>query len=102
MKECLLMTECTGLSDADHVIAHLKKGQMLNSTLFRRRKNRTCACVVCNTNYVKRWYVIARHAVKSHFYIQISALNCTTQSEASEEFINKHFCNVRVSSVNGV
>jgi hypothetical protein len=29
-------------------------------------------------------------------------LNCTTQSEASEEFINKHFCNVRVSSVNGV
>jgi hypothetical protein len=58
---------------------------MVNPTLLRERK-KGLVPVLCarQTNCGKRQYIIARHAVKSHFYIQVSALNCTTQACCTE------------------
>jgi hypothetical protein len=41
---------------------------------------------------IKRQYITVICAVKTHFYTQISVLNCTTQSKASEEVVNSCIC----------
>jgi hypothetical protein len=42
---------------------------------------------VWKANCGKRQSITATCAVKSHFYTEVSALNCITQSKASEEFL---------------